>query len=575
MRSQFSLERNTAIINFSAYYCDSSEKVINSKGFRRVLETYTEHFQETHMQAYGALVECVKDQNLVDYLLQIFKLLLVLEIDDLLHMNEEDQRLLIDYREYLIEFIEGLYNYWRRIERYSLVYNRYYGEGLQKANFIEANDKFTNLILSTYRTINEKLSLQHRSVYRQLNAGANAAVVLQKINWTEDERFAGLNRVLFIESIVLNPPLITYPKQNKRKGVFKEVDYNPLKDVKLTRDDWFCYPALVGQSLAYIFFHKDFMSQGITLSNLFELAPVDMCKNRKPDLLYVFGYPDEESKIVFHHDQQEDMLIGYASYDDEYDYFGYLKKMILTLHNVRMINQGKLPIHGAMVNLRLNDGKEKNVVIIGDSGAGKSESLEALRIIGEGYIKEMKVIFDDMGTFALEDGKLVAYGTEIGAFIRLDDLDIGYAYKQLDRSIFMNPDKINARLVIPVSAYSDVIKGHKIDLVLYANNYESGEELEFYNDVEEAKRVYLRGARLAKGTTNEKGLVESFFANPFGPVQREEQTRILIDRYFQALFDEKVQVGQIRTKLALEGFEHEGPMQVAKKLFQYISKEVI
>ena len=34
----------------------------------------------------------------------------------------------------------------------------------------------------------------------------------------------------------------------------------------------------------------------------------------------------------------------------------------------------------------------------------------------------------------------------------------------------MNPDKINARLVMPISPYNEIIKGYKVDLFLYANN---------------------------------------------------------------------------------------------------------
>lgn len=40
-----------------------------------------------------------------------------------------------------------------------------------------------------------------------------------------------------------------------------------------------------------------------------------------------------------------------------------------------------------------------------------------------------------MGTLKLASKAPLAYGTEIGAFVRLDDLDIGYAYKEIDRSI--------------------------------------------------------------------------------------------------------------------------------------------
>jgi hypothetical protein len=482
---------------------------------------------------------------------------------------------MLQQRTYLIEFVEGMYNYWRKIERYTLVYNRYYGEGIQKTKFIEANNHFSNVILQLYRTINQKLQGQNHCIYRNLSAGANVGIILQKVQWTDHEAYLGLTTVPFIESIVLNPPFICYPKQNTRTGFFEEVFENPLESVKLTRDDWFCYPAKVGKSLAYIFFHKDFMSQGITLCNLLQLARIEECRHIKPDLIYVYGYPDELSRAVFYHDKNEDLMIGYLSYDERYDYFGYMKKMILTLHNIRMIEKNCLPIHGAMVNLQLKDGNETNIVIIGDSGAGKSESLEALRLFGADYIKEMKVVFDDMGTFVLAGEELLAYGTEIGAFIRLDDLEIGYAYREIDRSIFMNPDRVNSRIVIPISSYENIIKGHKVDLVLYANNYEDDEEIVIFNEEACAIQVFTEGARIAKGTTSEEGLVKTFFANPFGPVQRQEQTELLIKGYFHHLYEKGIPVGQIRTRLALVGYEQIGPKMAAERLFQYISKEVI
>ena len=70
----------------------------------------------------------------------------------------------------------------------------------------------------------------------------------------------------------------------------------------------------------------------------------------------------------------------------------------------------------------------------------------------------------------------------------------------------MNPDKINARLVIPVATYEEITTGYPIDLFLYANNYEEGEELEFFNSADEALPVFKDGARMAKGTTTEKVL---------------------------------------------------------------------
>ena len=45
-------------------------------------------------------------------------------------------------------------------------------------------------------------------------------------------------------------------------------------------------------------------------------------------------------------------------------------------------------------------------------------------------ISSQLTIFDDMGTFKIEHNKVMAYGTEIGAFVRLDDMTSGYAYRE-------------------------------------------------------------------------------------------------------------------------------------------------
>ena len=80
-------------------------------------------------------------------------------------------------------------------------------------------------------------------------------------------------------------------------------------------------------------------------------------------------------------------MLGYVNHSDKIDYFGYMKKMCLTLHNLRMIRKGYLPIHGAMVNIQLRDGNTTNVVIMGDSGAGKSRNYRSI------YIIKLKIIF--------------------------------------------------------------------------------------------------------------------------------------------------------------------------------------
>lgn len=92
-----------------------------------------------------------------------------------------------------------------------------------------------------------------------------------------------------------------------------------------------------------------------------------------------------------------------------------------------MMKRGWLPIHGSMVNLYLKDGRKKTLMFMG-----------SIHINAE--------------------GKLVAESTEIGAFVRLDDLDQATAYKELDRSFFFHPDKNNARVVMPAVPYKTVVR---------------------------------------------------------------------------------------------------------------------
>ena len=507
MKPQFELERNTAVINFSAHYCNTADELLNSQGFERVLTRFLRQLKKKESPVYEQLSYVCGECLIASELISLFKLLLVLEVDEIMKMNRSFI-VLLQHKDALINFIEELYDYWRQLERYSVIYNSTEGTGIQKIKFIEANNSFTNLVLQVYRIIEERLLGHHQNVYRQLIVGANAGLVLNEIQWDIPVQYMGLR-----------------------------------------------YPAVIE-------------------STLFELADLKECANRKPDLIYVYGNKDQEDRAVFYQDKANDIMIGYASYSEEHDYFGYMKKMVLTLYNVKMINEKKLPLHGAMIELTLKNGKQRNIVVIGDSGAGKSETLEAVRMIAGDEIKDMKTIFDDMGTLALEHGEIRAYGTEIGAFVRLDDLDSGYAYRTIDRSIFMNPDKTNARIVIPVSTYKEITTGRPVDLFLYANNYEdSFDELEFFNSVEEAKQVFVRGARKAKGTTTETGLVESYFANPFGPVQLKEQTDQLIDKYFETLFYKNIKVGQIRTRLAIPGQEHSGPRKAAECLLSFIKEQ--
>lgn len=573
MSYRYKLTNNNFILNFSEEFCRSPYELIESEGFKKLLSSFIDHHKRHGNNIYFQLHFVNEDDQLLQEELQkIAKYLLVMKVDELLTQHPSLAGYFHD--DLFVDAIEAFYLYWRKHQRYAVVYNDNLSKilGYQNTAFMDAQNQFEALVLQTYRTIEERAQGHKNLVYRQITAGVNAGLVVSRSRPILPYEYRGLDKISLIEGVIINPPFITYSKRNKRDGVFPEVYSNPLEDLKFDSDEWFCYPAKVGDLICFIYFNVQFMAQGITLCNLFELCSTIELQDRKPDMIYVYGYDDRQKNQCFYQDNKNDMMVGFLSLDDEFDYFGYMKKMVLTLHNVRKLNQQQLPIHGAMVEITWQDNSQSNVVVMGDSGAGKSETIEQLKGLGDDDIREIKTIYDDMGVLSFDDeGKIVSSGTEIGAFVRLDDLDAGFGYKELDRSVFMNPDKVNARIVIPVSTYKDIVRKHPVDFFLYANNYDDREDsITFFNSPEEALDVFKKGARLAKGTTTETGLVESYFANPFGPVQRQSQTDPLLTTYFNAMFDQNIKVGQLHTRLGIAGQEHQGPHDAAKALLKLL-----
>ncbi|MBN9303350.1 MAG: phosphoenolpyruvate carboxykinase, partial [Dysgonomonas mossii] len=340
MLHEFTLSRGRAMINFTLKYCDTKQKLLNSYGFRRVVDSFIKQFlKKEEVVIFDYYIEHFgSEDNLVDAFIEVFKLLTVFEIEEVVAVDNKYSKFFED-KDLFIEVTELLFEYWKRLERYTIVRNNRLGEGLQNVRFIQANDMFNDLILSTGRRIQTTVVGRESRIFRQSIAGANAGLTLNDVNWNCPIEYKGLTSIPFISTVVFHPPYISYTKRNTRDGIFQEHQQNPIENLVLNEDDWFVFPAKVGNMLTFVYFHKDFMVHGVGLSNLFEIATENEYIGKKPDMIYIFGYPDghEEKRTFYYKDKKNDILIGYANYCDDIDYFGYMKKMLLTLHNVKQI----------------------------------------------------------------------------------------------------------------------------------------------------------------------------------------------------------------------------------------------
>jgi hypothetical protein len=572
---------NKAVLNIRERMCETAEELMASDKFRSVLDHCIDHLRSKNSPLLEIFGNSEADKSSVNDLVNTLSFLVKYEATVVPHISEKSRIFLKDLDK-LNNFVEYLYDYWRHFDRFIL--NDSEGDRLDKRpyrTFNETIEQLTHLIRTVYRHIQENITGSHPTVYRQVPAGAEMAVIsLPKNIAYPGEKYKKLNSISVIRQMLIYPPLVIQQPMNKRTGQFKRIQLNPFDLIELTPGEWICYPAKVGKLLIMVYFHLEFFELGFSMCNLFQLAD-DTDLEKKPDALFIYGVPGNvidglaKYSTVFYDDEANGIFVGAIPNRAEFGYFGYLKKMILTLHNSIVMKSGNMPFHGAMVKILLQGNKEATILLMGDTGAGKSETLEAFRVLGEKHIRELTIIADDMGSIELDTkGCPIGYGTEIGAFLRLDDLQPGYAFGHLDRSIIMNPSQVNARIVFPVTKFETVIQGHKIDYILYANNYEEIDNehpvIERFSSADWALDIFSEGAVMSKGTTTSSGLVHSYFANIFGPPEYKEIHDKIAAKYFAAFFRNSVFVGQMRTRLGIPGYESSGPHEAAIELLRII-----
>ncbi|MCD4673089.1 MAG: hypothetical protein K8R77_10535 [Anaerolineaceae bacterium] len=562
--------------------CDTSERMLASELFLRVLKQYIAGLSKKQSKLLGIFPNprAITDEDihlLVDSLHYLIKLPV-----ELVPRVIPGSEIFFANKELFTEFIEQLYHYWRHLHR--LIICDSAGDSFDQRPYRTFNSTLETLmhvVRSTYRDVQENVSGKHPRIYRQVAAGAQVgAIALPKDIPYPDGVYNKLNSISIIRQVLIYPPMIFNSTTNTRKGVFERVYQNPVGNLDINKNDWLCYPAKVGPLLIMNYFNVKLFELGFALSNLFEVANDEDLKNT-PDAVFLYGTPDsmmpisESSDTIFYDDEENDILASTIPLRDEFGYFGYLKKMILTLHNVKIMKTGRLPFHGAMFNITVRDKGSYTVMIIGDSGAGKSESLEALRIIAQDDIEDIIIIADDMGSIEInDDGVILGFGTETGAFVRMDDLQPGYAFGQIDRAIIMNASQVNARVVLPVTTYDEVMRGYPVDFVFYANNYDIVDAehptIEHFTSPETALKIFQEGKVMSKGTTTSTGVVANYFANIFGPPQYHDLHDQLAQKYFKHFFDQDIYVGQIRTQLGVPGKERNGPEEAAKELLNLL-----
>ncbi len=579
----------TVVINGDLRFTNTGQ-ILRSEVFSHLLLMYIEELTTRRSRKLKAIKPFMKDGEFEESKFIDFLILLNMKpLTDILKEGYFDITYSEDeYASKLMAFCEGLYNYWRSLQRFMIKHEDFsvnvQARSSKAHSLAMNNESLKKLILELYRNISYNITKEGFSVYRQLPTGAQVQFLVDHFDFPNDikSKNDSMYHVPYVWEAIFEPPVIFYTRSSKRNGVFPIKDKKILERFYMDAQSWYAIPIKCGRLLINVYVNKEYLELGAGLFNLFEFASPEEFTTRKPDGVVFFGLDES----LFEEDEKRGFVVkedgvyyGMLPNTADIDYFGYMKKMILTVHNIIQIKNFWLPIHGAFAQVHLKEsGKTYNVMLVGDSGAGKSETLDAISQVSDEQDTSVNILIDDMGSLHFnKEGELMAVGTEIGAFVRLDDLQPGYAYSTMDRSIFMNPHIVNARVIVPQMNYNDIAASTPVDYVFYINNYDKVEDGEnpvtLFDNAEEALEVFSEGKRMAKGTTGEVGMTATYFANPFGAVQLQPEHEKITKSYFERMEESGVKTGMIKTQLGIEGFEHEGPKTAAKGIVDFLAAE--
>src|SRR5512137_2181972 len=329
------------VMHTAGAVCASTQELVESRAFARVLEAYVRHL-ESHDPAalddlgldQGEDLEFGRDDRggegdpRLARLLDLLRLLANNPLERVARMGVGRGDLLAR-RDRLHEFVEGFYDFWRHWDRFLIVgagVAAEPGDARPVRGFTETVEALGRLVRTLYRNVAEHITGGTPRVYRQVAAGAEMGVYVAPQKWPVPARYRELLAgIPFVRHLLMYPPMLLDPPSTTRSGVFTEVQDNPLDGLSLRREEWLCYPALVGRLVVFVYFHQRFAGLGLSLANLFEVASDEEIA-AGPDAVYLYGVPPAalarygDLPTVFHDDRRGRLLVAAVPLEDRFGY---------------------------------------------------------------------------------------------------------------------------------------------------------------------------------------------------------------------------------------------------------------
>jgi hypothetical protein len=297
---------------------------------------------------------------------------------------------------------------------------------------------------------------------------------------------------------------------------------------KMNPKDYVCKMVQIGPTKTLLVMNRSYshyMADEMRLFPQFEITPADL-ESLEPDAISFMGIPrkvmGDDYKIGYYMEENlegKQIPVSWVDAEQLADYGGYLKKPLLTVANECVKEAGGMPVHGSAFTIVFKNGLRKTLVIGGDSGAGKSETIiamveKAIKSEGEAAdVESIEMLAGDMlSMYEGGDGQVYMMGTEEGDFMRMSDISGNWKSRFRDKlkkaSTTNKNHPTNPRTTIGGLCDPNVfLRPVRVNMFYYIDNYSTPKGSSFEEEKDPGNllsQIYANGYRREKGTSGDQ-----------------------------------------------------------------------
>lgn len=309
-----------------------------------------------------------------------------------------------------------------------------------------------------------KLSQRNQTVLYTHQFQLDASLHAKSYAFNNPYAHLPLNDIMFIDGIQLHIPACIDMDEYHPQSITKAEQFI-YRNLSINADDFFALSIQIGDCHGLVFLPKKYISILCACATLYQICPPTL----HHDFFLLYGISSQANISQIYEDTCNELIIGLHSGNENGNHFQYIKDMISTLYSCYCLKKHDFPLHGSMLQLHFPQ-KTIGVLLIGAPDTGKSALCTSLLQICDKKNIPYSKVFDDQGVLHNLDNDIYASGSEIGAFLHIDDLPQVTIYKQMSASVLLQEQQETTHVILPFTSIEEIRKFHKVDIIFYLDN---------------------------------------------------------------------------------------------------------